>query len=177
MGDNVELAGPGGRAFSLPKTDLDFGPVTELGDDAFVEGEWTLSAAGGDDLGAFSSPFSVRGLPNLNLPASVPLGGALEIAWDGSAYQEGDRITISLTQNPAEPPQAGLKTVRCSVDATRGSVEMTVQNLASLEAAPGSPLLWEIEVETAPQAINAEDLDYGRLTTLISTTEEATAAE
>jgi uncharacterized protein (TIGR03437 family) len=177
MGDSVELAGPGGRSFSLPKMGLDFGPVTDLGADAFVEGEWTLSATGGDDLGAFSSPFSVRGLPDLILPANVQLGVALEIEWDGSAYQEGERITISLTQNPAEPPQAGLKTVRCRVDATRGSIEMTAQNLAWLGVGPGAPLLWEISVESAAQAIEAEGLDYGRLTTLISKQIEATAAQ
>jgi hypothetical protein len=101
----------------------------------------------------------------------------MEIGWDGSAYQEGDRMMISLRQNLEEPPSSGLKAIRCGVDATHGSVEMTAQNLGWLGAEPGSPLLWEISVESAPQTIEAEGLDYGRLTALIAIEAEATAAE
>jgi len=44
-------------------------------------------------------------------------------------------------------------------------------------AGPGSPLLWEISVQSAPQAIEAEGLDYGRVTVLVSTEQEATVAQ
>ena len=180
IGDTVGFAGPGARAFSLPKSAFDpaaFGPVTDLGEDALVGGDWTLSAAGGADLGAFSSKFSIAPFPELLLPATVQLGSEIDVTWDGSAYQDDARIVISLRPNPEELPQSGLKSLRCVVDAAHGSVEVTAQQLAWLEAEPGSPLLWTISIEGAPQAIEAEGLDYGSLTALVSMEVEATAEE
>jgi hypothetical protein len=84
---------------SLPKSGVGpiaFGPLADAEDDFFVPGEWTLSAAGGDDAPAFETAFSIAPLPQNVLPETVSVGANLEIAWDGSTYQEGDRIEIRL---------------------------------------------------------------------------------
>ena len=180
LGDNLSLAGPGprGLAFSPFRPDpISFGPLFELADDFLVPGDWTLSASGGADVPAFDATFPVRAMPEDLLPESVHLSEDLEIRWDGSAHQEGDRMSISLQPNPEEPSDSAVKALSCRFEATDGSLKISAFDLAWLEASAGDSLLWQLRVEGAPHTFNTEGIDHGQISTLMEIEQPATVVE
>jgi hypothetical protein len=180
LGGSLHLAGPGARVLNLARSEVDpiaFGPAADLDDDLFVPGEWTLSAAGGADAPAFETTFSIAPLPENVLPETVHLGDDLEIAWDGLAYQEGDRIEIQLQQDLETPPPSGAKTLLCRVEATEGTLRMTTDNFAWIDASAGAPLRWRLSVEGALRKFTAEGIDHGQISALAFEEQGATAAE
>jgi hypothetical protein len=180
LGDNLSLAGPGARglAFSPFRPDpISFGPLFELADDFLVPGDWTLSASGGADVLAFSTTFPVLAIPEDLLPGSIDLSADLEIIWDGSAYHEGDRMSVSLQPNPEEPSDSAVKALSCRFEATDGTLKISASDLAWLEASAGDSLLWQLRVESAPHTFNADGIDHGQISALMEIEQPATVVE
>lgn len=91
----ITLAGPGGNF------DLTFSQVTLFNGmtpqtAGLVDGNWTLSGAGGRDVSAFSVPFTLSNqfaVPNL--PASITKGQPLTLNWTGGGASDQVRIVIN----------------------------------------------------------------------------------
>lgn len=178
IGGSLHFAGPGARSFTILQSDVEataFEPIPDLGEDLLVAGDWTLSAPGGSDVPPFEKAFTIAPLPADILPASVPVNADLDITWDGSAYEEGDRIEIRLQQKPEEPAQPVTHVLLCRAKATVGSLRITTQNLGWIEASAGAPLLWRLSTEGAPREFTAEGLDHGVISVLAFREQAATA--
>ena len=90
----LRLVGPDLRSVLLERNPYDaiaFRATSDLADDFFIPGEWTLRSSGGKDVPSFETAFRVPPLPEFDLPASVSASTDLEFAWDADLYQPGEQ--------------------------------------------------------------------------------------
>ncbi len=91
----ITLSGPGG-SFDLTYSQVNLFNGMTPQTAGLVDGEWTLSAAGGHDVSAFSVPFTLNNqfaVPNL--PDSITKGQPLTVKWTGGGAADQVRIVIN----------------------------------------------------------------------------------
>ncbi|HEX4595511.1 MAG TPA: hypothetical protein VH157_14605 [Bryobacteraceae bacterium] len=60
-----------------------------------VDGDWTLSGAGGREVGSFSVPFTLQNQFKLqNVPATITRGQPLNVSWSGGGSSDSDTVRI-----------------------------------------------------------------------------------
>ena len=99
-GTNLSLAGPAGTMTvdSLGITTLAQGstvPGVPSSGAFLVDGNYTLSVAGGKDVGAFEAKFILQNQFNANFPANLTKGQPLTLTWTGG--NDGDVVRIFVT--------------------------------------------------------------------------------
>jgi hypothetical protein len=111
FGDNpiAQNLDTGSLTLSGPGTTKDlgaFGGTTKIYDGAdipgfssaqsvLVDGDWSLSGAGGRDVGAFSAPFTLQNQFKLqNIPSTITRGQPLTVNWSGGGSSDSDTVRI-----------------------------------------------------------------------------------
>jgi uncharacterized protein (TIGR03437 family) len=172
------LVGPDLRAIQLERSSHDavaFEPKMDPPDDFFIPGEWMLRSSGGKDVAPFETAFRIVPLPPLQFPESVSASADIEFTWDPEPYQAADHLRIFLRE--ANEGQTSGWGVACAVRAAVGSLKISADELARMEAEIGSRLLWQMTLEVDPQTFTAPGLEHGQVTTGRSVTQEATVID
>lgn len=174
----LRLVGPDLRAVQLVRSPYDeasFGEKAELPEGFFIAGEWTIRSTGGQDIASFEAPFEIAPLPPLDFPTSVGSSADLTFSWDGATYGAEDVLQIEIRENnPGQTEGSGLF---CVIPASQGELTIRSQDLGSLEAEPGSELLWRMTLQTPSLTFRAPGLDHGQITTSIGRAQQATYIE
>ena len=174
----LRLVGPDLRAMQLvrdPYNAASLRAKSDLPEDFFIPGEWTLRSTGGRDVASFEAPFQIAPLPPLDFPASIDASADYYFSWNPSSYGPADILQINVREaNPGQTEGAG---VFCSVPASQGGLTISSGILGSLGAESASELLWQMTLYASSPAFTAPGLEHGQITTSLSVAQEATVVE
>ncbi|HTR35696.1 MAG TPA: hypothetical protein VMH80_07345 [Bryobacteraceae bacterium] len=144
----VTLSGPGGNF------DLTFAQVTLFNGmvpqtSGLVDGNWTLAAAGGRDVGAFSVPFTLGSQFNMpNFPTKISRGQPLALSWTGGGASDLVRILINGIVF-----SGNVAAVVCTANAKDGSFTVPASFTQQLDSSPAGGVVAVLDF-AAPAKFN-----------------------
>ena len=174
----LRLVGPDLRGVQLVRDPFyadSFQAKSDLPDGFFIAGEWTLRSGGGTDVASFETPFFIKPLPPFDFPPSVGDSADVAFTWDTAPYEPADLLHITIRE--ANPGQTDGNGVICTIPATVGALTIGAGTLGSIGAEAGSTLVWQMTLYASSPPFTAPGLEYGRIATSRSVSQEATAVE
>lgn len=174
----LRLVGPDLRAVQLVRSlfrEDSFQAKSDLPDDFFIPGEWTLRSTGGRDVASFETSFHIAPVPPLDFPTSVDTSGDIGFTWNPEFYEPADLLQIWVRE--ANPGQTEGNGVYCSVPASAGALTIRSGVLDSLGTEVGSRLLWGMTLYASSPPFTAPGLERGQIITSLGTSQEATVVE
>lgn len=126
---NVTLAGPAGQRLELQRLRFYSSEAPSGGSPYFTGGLWSLSAAGGSDIGAFQRAFTLPPqlqFTNLTDGMTVPSQG-FTLRWNGSGFGPGDIANIAISS------LGSTSYAYCIVPAWKGQVAIADSILESFK--------------------------------------------
>jgi len=158
-GKNVTIAGP---STTLTEAITD-GKVVLSSTGGFLNpGTFTLSGAGGTDIGQFKASINVPATPTWTGPsqaaltAGVPRANGLTLTWTGGSANGVVSITL---QSPSDPTSNNGATANCLVSGAAGTFTVPPYVLGSL----GNAVLLFLEQDAIPVQLTATGLGLGEL--------------
>lgn len=74
---------------------------------------------------------------------------------------------VQVFLREANPGQTSGRGVGCTFSAAAGSLKISAEDLATLEAEAGSKLRWEMTLYDQPLAFTAPGLEHGQIATVV----------
>lgn len=169
-GESLRLRGPDGQAFDVAKI-VPTGPFSPepyyqlegtLDAGAFTPGDWTLTAPGGSDIGSFEGRVRVPPIPDIAPPDRIRRDADIEVSWDGSNYQPGDKVRVQVgVAVDAEPGTSRVDGTYCIAEATLGGFRIPRQSLERLDTPADGFAEFTVGIESTTE-FDSPALSYGR---------------
>ncbi len=143
---NITVTGPNGSGLSntsLPDTQgaysLNFEGMGATISGQFLPGTYTLSGAGGKDVGAFHATMVIPTILNVsNMPSSVTRSNGLQLNWSGGNSSDPVLISVEAT-NSVNGVQTGGD-ILCYTTAGAGGINISASLLNQLPAVSSSAI-------------------------------------
>jgi uncharacterized protein (TIGR03437 family) len=125
-------------------------------------GEFTMTGAGGADIGPFSAPFSTRAAPTLTSPLccsspQVSRLNGLTVTWHGGSPDSSVQIELSSPTDRSYPSGA---TLICNATSVAGTFTIPPYALLALPASTSGDFSLTQQTEAG---ITAKNLDFGEI--------------
>ena len=166
FGSTLTLTGPGTSVPVDPEgtTKLVDGPEIPgavFTNSVLVDGNWTLSAPGGKDIGAFQASFTLQNQFKLqNVPQTASKGQPLTVSWSGGADNDPVRILVAGA-TLSDTTTAVICTALAGAHSFTISGDFTSQ--LTTEASTGNQGLLAAYYAGAPVSFSAQNLDSGKI--------------
>ena len=162
-GSNFTLKGPKGTVNVAPV--VNFGPGSTISADGtfLVPGSYTITGAGGADVGPFTATFNLLALPTITTPpATVTRADGMTVTWTGG----GGNVQLTIL----DPFNGSNNTLgysaQCTAPASAGTFTIPAYVMLNLPA--NNPALFSFGSALAYSAFTASGVDAAFVQTLIS---------